>query len=829
MKLPLNNTTKYTKLPKDIEDTINIISNKVGEVESYRDLSKKYTDIVIAQIKEKEEHPNADKLAIYKITTGQDDIQVLAGDKTLEIGDKVAYIKPGGVIPSTYDNEPVKIKSVAMRGKKSNGMMCSEKELDIGPDHEKVLRLPSDAPVGENFAKYYKLDDTIVDIENKALTNRGDLFGILGLSRELAGAQGIKFESPDWYHKFQIALEPSEVCLNLDIDNQAKTLCPRYCAIAMTDVKIQESPIWLKSILLKSGIKPVNNIVDITNYLMIVTGQPLHAFDYDKVVKTDTEQADMAHIVIRTAKPEESIHALDGNIYELHDRHLVIANSQHPIAIAGVVGGQDTEIDENSRNIILESANFDRYSLRKTSMNLGIVTEASTRFTRSQSPEYCDLIIAKAVELITEIADGKLASTLIDSYSNPRDKQIVTLNTERLQKKLGINISQKEISHILENIEYEIVKSENNYLTVKVPAFRQDIEIEEDIYEDIIRIYGYDKLKPKLPTRAIKSSTKSKMITLKDNIRNILSNSGCNELISYSFTNQKLLKLVNQDIDWCYKLKNPLSKDLELMRPSIIQSLLEKARLNTEQGIPTFAIYEMGISHQKDSLDDEKLPLEEWKLALLLSDGSNSIDGNPYYQAKRYLEKILNGINVENIEYTLLPDCDFENLPKWVKVVADSFEPNSTSIVTVKVGKSKKIVGILGEIGLTVKKNLSLNDFTAGFEINLEDLLLLDNNRKRQLEESRFPYITQDICFVVPQRITYMELFNKVNSTVSRENLRSKIECIDIYSKEDSTDRNITLRISVSDIKKTLTDKDYQHIRENIEKALKKLNINILQ
>jgi phenylalanyl-tRNA synthetase beta chain len=829
MRLPLNSAKKYTQLPKDVKDTIDIISNKIGEVVSYRDLSEKYKNIVIAQIKEKKEHPNADKLAIYTITTGGDEIQVLAGDKTLEIRDKVAYIKPGGIVPSSYDNEPVKIESVEMRGEKSNGMMCSEKELDIGSDYEKVLRLPSDALVGENFAQYYKLNDIIVEIENKGLTNRGDLFGILGLSRELSGAQGIKFESPNWYKKPQIRLEPDEICLNLDVDNQAEPLCPRYSAIAMTNVHVKESPIWLKSILLKSGIKPVNNIVDITNYLMIITGQPVHAFDYDKVINTDTKQADMAHIVIRTARPEENIHALDGNIYELNDRHLIIANSQHPIAIAGIIGGQDTEIDKNTKSIILESANFDKYSLRRTSMDLGIVTEASTRFTRSQSPEYCDLIIAKAVELISEIADAKLASTLIDSYPSPQKEKGVTLNLEKLRKKLGINISEEEISQILKNIEYEIIKNENNYLTVKVPPFRQDIDIEEDIYEDIIRIYGYDKLKPQLPTREIKSITKSEIITLKENIRNILSNSGCNELISYGFTNQKLLNLVNQDINWCYKLKNPLSKDLELMRPSIIQSLLEKAKLNTEQGISTFTIYEMGISHQKDLLNDEKLPLEEWKLALLLTDDSNSIDGNPYYQAKRYLEKLLHGLNIENIEYVLLPDYNFENLPKWIKVVANSFEPNSSAILIAKVGKTEKAVGILGEINLVVKKNLSLNDFTAGFEINLEDLLHLRNRNKQHLTESRFPYITQDICFVVPQKVTYTELYRKVNTILSKENLRSNIECLDIYSKKNENKRNITLRISVSNTKKTLTVKDFQKIKKNIEKAVRKLSINILQ
>lgn len=830
MKLPLNTTKKYTEIPPTINGTIEILANGVGEVESYKDLTSKYKNILIAEIKEKKEHPNADKLAIYLINIGEKgDIQVIAGDKSLEVGDRVAYIKPGGIVPSTYESEPFEIKSVEMRGEISNGMMCSEKELDIGPNHDKVLRLPKDAQVGESFADYYELDDTVIEIENKALTNRGDLFGILGLSRELAGAQGIQFKSPNWYKEIQTELEPEELCLNFDVDNQAEALCPRYCAIAMSDIRMKESPIWLKSILLKSGIKPVNVVVDITNYLMMVTGQPLHAFDFDKVVETDTDQADMAHIVIRTADPEETIHTLDDKVYELNDRNLVIANSAHPIAIAGVIGGVDTEIDENTKNIILESANFDKYNLRKTSMQLGIVTEASTRFTRSQSPELCDNIIAKAVELIEELTDAKLASTLIDSYANPEEPELVTINTTRMRERLGVDTTDNEVTKILEDIEYQNIEIDGEYISVQIPTFRQDIEIEEDVYEDIIRIYGYNQILPILPLKKIKATTRTAMSSLKSDIRDILSNSGTNELISYSFTNVDLLNKVNQDVDSCYKIRNPLSGDLELMRPSILQSLLEKARLNTQKGIETFGIYEMGISHQKDVLNKEKLPLEEWKLSLLFSSTETKIEGSPYYQAKRYLQKVLEKLNIRNIEYTLLPDVDFENLPKWIKVISGSFEPNSSAIVSAKVGDTKLEIGIVGEIALDVKDSLTLNSFTSGFEINLQSLLLIKPEPRRKENESKYPYITQDICFVVPDKVTYQELNKKVKDVVTKDTLRSELECLDIYKEENTDTRNITLRISISSIEKTLKDRDFKKLREEIEKSIKKLNISMLQ
>jgi phenylalanyl-tRNA synthetase beta chain len=598
----------------------------------------------------------------------------------------------------------------------------------------------------------------------------------------------------------------------------------------MSNISMKESPIWLKSILLKSDIKPINVVVDITNYLMILTGQPLHAFDYDKVIKTDTAQADMAHIVIRTAKPKESIHALDGNIYELNDRNLVIANSENPIALAGAIGGKETEIDENTTNIILESANFDKYNLRRTSMDLGIVTDASTRFTRSQSPQLCDKVISKAAQLIKELAKGELSSTLIDSYPVPRDSKIVTINIEKMREKLGIDISNENVINLLENIEYNIIEIKENYLTIEVPPFRQDIEIEEDIYEDIIRIYGYEKITPILPTKKIHATTRPAINKIKQEIRSILANSGANELISYSFTNTELLNLVNQNIDDCYKIKNPLSKDLELMRPSIIQSLLEKAQLNIQQGIETFSIFEMGISHQKGLLDKDNLPLEEWKLSYLFTDSKNLIDGNSYYEAKRYLEKVLYQFTGNPLHYTLLADSDFENLPKWIKSISGSFEPNSSAIVEIKVGDSKITLGIVGEISTTVQKNLSLNNFTSGFEINLEKLSQLQTNSTTEiLIESKYPYITQDICFIVPNKITYSELYKIVTKSIDKDKVRFDIKCLDIYQKDDNKDRNITLRISISNTEKTLNDKDFQKIREKLEKNIKKKNISMLQ
>ncbi len=382
---------------------------------------------------------------------------------------------------------------------------------------------------------------------------------------------------------------------------------------------------------------------------------------------------------------------------------------------------------------------------------------------------------------------------------------------------------------ILKDIEYKIVKIEENYMTVEVPKFRLDIEIEEDVYEDIIRIYGYDKLTHILPKRDISATFKPEIVNIKSRVRAILSNSGCNELVSYSFTNIDILKSVNQNPDISFKISNPISKDLDLMRPSILVSLLQKAKINTQTDISTFCIYEMGISHQKNSLDKEKLPLEEWKLSLLFTDSSEKVDGNSYYQAKRYLEKVLDSFKISNLKYTLLSDVDFESLPSWIKNIAGSFESNSSALVSVRVGESRVVLGILGEIELGLKRDFGLNPFTSGFEINLEQIAFLNKSSIRNLKESKYPYITQDICFVVPDVVTYQELYDKVEKALKDDKLRSYINCIDIYKKENSQSRNITLRISLSNTEKTLTDKDFKKIREKIDKNVQKLEISMLQ
>ncbi len=820
MKLPLNSIKQFSECKLDLEKILNNISTKIGAIEGYTKYSEIYEGIYIAQIVKKEQHENADKLAVYEITIGENEnIQVVAGDISLREGDKVAYIKPGYIVPSTYgSSQEIKIKAVNMRGITSNGMLCSEKELNIGSNHTQVLVLDTDANVGETFGKYFDFDDVVIDIENKALTNRGDLFGIIGLARELSAAQGIAFESPPWYKNDVIDIDFGNDKLPIKVNNRISNLCPRYMCVTIDNVKIDKSPVWLQSLLLRSGFKPINNIVDIINYIAILTGQPLHAFDYDKLVKGDPNSNNKAHLTVRLANDGEKIHTLDNALIELTENNLIIADSTNPIAIAGVIGGIDTQIDENTTKVIIESATFDRFSIRKSSMELGIFTEAVTRYTRGQDPNYCLPNLLKTISLIKELTQGDIASDLVDIYPNPKPSEVITIDINKLNIHLGINLSREDISKILKDLEYQINENskEIEFLTVTPPKFRTDLYIQEDIYEDIARVYGYENIVSRLPLIEIKPTTLNKNLHLKKEIRNILSNSGCNEVNTYSFTSSDLIQKSNQDPNLAYHIKNSLSPELSLMRVSLLSSLLEKAQLNTAQNISPFCIYEFNIPHQKGYTDNFALPKEQWHLSMFFSSNENLLEGNPYYQIKRYFEKIVNTLKIPQLRYDLISESTQLELPIWIKNILPTF--NKDSAVLIKYFKDDKdiILGVMGNIDSNVKKNFKLPQYCAGLEINIEELSKLLFKNYKYIPISKYPSIWQDITFIVSKDTKYQDIVNTVKQLIDSKNRHCKVECLDIYQKETET-KNITLRVTIEHNTKTLTYKEFEKIKRKLE------------
>ncbi len=825
MRVSTNLLKQFGNITVNDDEIVKLIQSHIGEVEYSHNLSQDYKDIVIAEVVEKKDHPDADKLAIYQIGCGEkESIQVVAGDKNLNIGDKVAYMKVGSTLPYSLRTEekPVKIKSVKLRDVTSNGMLGSERELNIGPDHERVLTLPHDAPVGENFSKYYNLDDTIIEIENKALTNRADLFGVLGISRELTAILGNKFESPAWYLNEEADLNPETTCLNIEIINDAEAICPRYTAIVLDQIKVKESPIWLKSILIKCNIRPVNNIVDITNYISLLTSQPLHAFDFDKLLSHDPNSKNSVSINIRMARAEEKMLGLDDKLYNLDEKTMVIADSTNPIAIAGIIGGKDTEVDYNTNRIVLESANFNKTSIRRTSMRLGIFTEAATRFKHDLDPNQCRAVLVKAVDLIKEDStETEVASKIIDIYHEQLKLETIQIDPDNLNRILGTEISTEEISSLLTNLEFQVrekklkekIGGKRKYLYVTPPNWRRDINIKEDIYEDIGRIYGFNNIKIELPSKKIQPPSPNRIVEIKKEVREVLSNSGANEMVSYSFVDDNSFRNCNLDNNLAYKIKNALSPELSLMRTCILQSLLVKAQENIQRGESIFSIYEMNIAHLNNYIHEDKLPIEHWYLSLLLTDLNSKESTSAFYVVKKYLEKLLKAMGIFDVQYDLVADSSEIDHPPYIRNLLGVFDPNRSAILSV-AGVS---LGIIGEINREVKENFKLPAFTAALEINLDELVKIKKGSRKYKGQSVYPPFTQDLCFEMMSDIKYEQIKNEITHILEKKKLSDSLECVDIYQDSSSTDKKrITIRITASDYNKTLNEEEIKNIIKEI-------------
>lgn len=826
MKVSINILKQLGNIEQASIDIVKAIKEHLGEVESIQDLASDYENIIIAEIAEKAEHPNAEKLGVYQLNIGPEDrVQVLAGDKTLNVGDKVAYLKPGAKIPYTIYSEekPIVIEPRKMRDIMSNGMMGSEKELNLGPDHTSVMRLSKDALPGQPFAQYYQLDDCIIDIENKALTNRGDLFGLLGLAREITVIFGNAFKTPAWYLDQSKDLIPETSCLPIEITNDAEVLCPRYTAIVMDNVTVQESPLWLKSTLIKLGYKPINNAVDITNYISHLAGQPLHAFDYDKIVAKDPNGNGIVHINIRMAKDGESILGLDGKVHNLNDRVMVIADNTNPIAIAGIMGGAETEVDKNTKRIIIECANFDKTSVRKTSMMLGLSTEAATKFKHAISTEQCIPVLKETVREVQELAQGKIASDIVDIYPTPSIQKEITFSLENLRTLTGLDLSNETVLQILSNLEYEIPSEKDGNITVKAPYWRQDISIKEDIFEDVARIYGYNNIEPLLPTKTLTPARENGIYALKKSIRQLLSDNGCNETDTYSFTDTNTIGEAGLDPEKAYSLKNPLSPELSLMRTSLLPTLLSKAQYNIQEGIEKMGLFEMNLAHQKEYIDQDGLPIEDWHLNMILTSTEKRED-SAYYLAKAYTEKIL-GIAGINSSYKLIADTLEENIPEHIKYMLYMFDANSSALILYQ----GEIIGLLGEIDNKVKANFKLPKFTAGIDINLQKLLDVNSTSDANHRISKFPESRVDLCFEVDSNILYSDLHEIINKEINDDNLIGSIICLDIYQgKKDSPKKRITFRVSLRNMERTLNEKDLKEITATISNKVTKSTEGIL-
>lgn len=820
MKVSLNWVKQYTDVNVSVDELVQKVGAQLGEIEGVENLGEKYRGIVIVKIVACVDHPDSDHMHVCKIDDGgkvqnverdaDGYVTVVCGAPNVREGLLVAWLPPGSTVPESVGKEPFVLGARELRGVISNGMLASPRELALGDSHEGILEIDptewspnqKDIKPGADFAEVFGLNDYVIDIENKMFTHRPDCFGILGVAREIAGILGQQFTSPDWYGT--VGTFPEGSGLELTVTNEAPELVPRLMALTMKNVSVKPSPLWLQCQLVAVGQKPINNIVDVTNYIMLLTAQPTHAYDYDKL---------RGHALIaRTAKPGETITLLNHKTYELNPNDLVIADGEGPIGLAGIMGGGDSEVSDDTKNIVLECASFDMYTVRRSSMRHGVFTDALTRFNKGQSPLQNDHVLHLLMQSVQDVAGGEVAGPVADKNHLEGRQWVhppVPLTAEFINARLGLSLTADDVKTLLENVECTVAVV-GEEITVTAPFWRTDIETREDVVEEVGRLYGYDKLPLVLPTRSVKPVDKDPMFELKSRVREQLSKAGANEALTYSFVHGNLLEKVGQSPEHAYALSNALSPDLQYYRLSLTASLLDKIHPNIKAGYDEFVLFEMGKGHNLNQIDPATgLPAEFEMLEVIYASNRQPASGAAFYTAKTYLENLIGHFG-PSLEYR--PIEKEEDYP----VVKPYDHTRSAQIF---FAGTDTPLGMIGEYKQSVTRNLKLPKYVAGFGIGLMQL----QQNIPQFGTSyqplpRFPKVSQDITLKVAAEHTFAGVYEVVDRGFSMhmiDDTHNKLEALGIYQKEPDY-KQYTFRITCTGLNRTLTEQEVSGVLEGI-------------
>ena len=816
-----NDQCSADPMPKGINDLVDKIGAQLGAVETVIDLGKKYQGIVVAKVVSCNKHPNADKLSLCLIDDAKAVkgvkrdakglIEVVCGAQNVAAGQLVAWIPPGVTVPSTLDKDPFVLEAREIRGKISNGMIASLKELDLGDNHTGILEIDEPAKPGQPFTQVYDLDDYIIDIENKMFTHRPDCFGMLGVARELAGIQGMVFRSPRWYLSDKTSVNHKTDNKLLSVKNEVPKLVPRFMMQVVKNVKVQPSSMMIQSYLTRVGVRPINNIVDITNYLMLESAQPIHAYDYDKV--KGVSSGSQASITVRPAKQGEKLLLLGDKIITLEGGELVIATNKQAIGLAGVMGGAATEVDKQTKNIILEVGTFDMNTTRKTAMDHGLFTDAAARFTKNQSPWQNDRVLARTTDFIVRESGGLPARSIYDLKGKLPSPGKVKTTVSFINQRLGEDLSAAQIKKLLENVEFK-VETSGELLKIEAPFWRTDIEIPEDIVEEVGRLYGYDHLPLVLPTKDLAAAQRNPQLSFKQVIREILSGAGANEVLTYSFIHGSLMEKAGQDIKLAFHIKNALSPDLQYYRLSLTPSLLEKIHPNIKAGYGEFGLFELGQAHVRGVNDKEKLPAELDRLALVwAAKKADKTRGAPYYQVKHYLLYLAEKLGIGDFISVPLPEAQLS--ADW-RQAAKAFEPAHSAAVF----SGQIFLGLVGEPNSGLMAGLKLPAYTAQAELDLAALAVASTDVTYE-PLNRYPSLGQDMTLKVPASLDYAQVIDFVSNFLDKISLPKgyggNVSPLDIFQKpSNKAHKNVTLRIIMSHPERTLTTAEVNRLLDEL-------------
>ncbi len=802
MLISLNEIKKLVPEAAKVEtsELVKLIGSRLVEVEGTIDLAPKYAGIKIAKVVECEAIPET-HLHLCKIDAGEKDlIQVVCGAPNVHAGMLAVWIAPGCIVPETYGGENFKLSVRPLRGFDSHGMLAAADELALGEDHDGIVEIDPDfAKPGDSFAEKFELNDIILDIENKSLTHRPDTFGIIGFAREVAGILGAKFDEPSLdfggllvsqnltAEEFAKHVTDSE---RVSITVEDEKLCPRYSAavfaVSAADMEnaLDKHTYFTKDavFLAKAGMRSISKIVDATNITMLMTGQPLHAFDYDKFKAVGG--GGEPKIVVRAARSGEKLKLLDDSEIELNETDIVICSNDIPVALAGAMGGESTEIDGDTKKVILESATFSLYNLRKTQMSHGIFSEAITRFTKGQPVAGVVPALARCASMLLSSPDKIVDFEISGKDADPNE---VTISVAEINSLLGTDYDKDLIVRTLENVGFEVSCSDT--LHIKAPSWRTDIHIKEDIIEEAGRLLGYDNIKLDFPTRHFVGAEKNPLLELKTKLRDLLSGRfAAHELLTYSFVSKKLQENVGEKTDDSYEIINSISPELQCFRQSLIPSLLEKVRDNEKAGYHNFAVYELNqVSKKSFGKDADGVPVLKNHLAFVTT--------GDYYTAKAVLTELLSELGIKDVEIAKYSG----NLPY--------LEPLHSATVS----------GItLGEIKASVAKRLKISSPVSAFELDLDKLLAAIPPVSATVSKiSKFPSVERDLTIKVGNDVEFSACIEPILSIFKAKKLIVSIEPTSIYQSEKDT-KNISFHLRFSSLDKTLENAEISDIMNEI-------------
>lgn len=813
MQLSLNWLKDYVSIPRSLtpEDLGLKLTTHTVEIDSVEKQAEKYEKIVVGEILEIKKHPNADKLQLAVISVKKGESQeIVCGAPNIKPGQKVPVALLGAVLPNGME-----IKSVEIRGIKSNGMLCAEDELGLGEDHAGILILNENAKLGQNLAEYLKLEDVIFEVDNKSITHRPDLWSHYGIGREIAAFLDIKMQK-DYKDLKAENMKIKNENTKLDVKVEDQKLCPRYVGIVMDGIKIESSPKWLQERLIAVGLRPICNIVDITNYVMLELGQPMHAFDVAQIATNlDTNSHELkvgteCKIVVRRAKKGEILETLDGEKRKLDEEMLVIADSEKPVAIAGVMGGYNSEISDNTTSIIFESANFDFISIRKTSAKLGLRTDSSMRFEKALDPNLCETAIIRAVELVREICPGaRVVSRVVDEKKFELNRGPINLSLGWVKKIIGQEIKDERIISILTSLGFDIER-DGDGLKVTVPTWRatRDISIPEDLVEEIARIYGLDNLEPVMPKIQIMTPQKDELKEFIRKAKNVLTGpiKFC-EVSNYSFVGEEQIKKIGLDYSGHIRLANPIAGHQTLLRQSLAPNLFNTIKFNQAR-YSEIKIFEVGSVYlsniegniKKNVGGEENLPYQEKRLAIAIA-GSGRDD---YF-------RVLKGYN----EYFC---SEFGVKITWEPIETPVAWANSKRSAKIKVGGI--LVGMISELKNEIAKSFGIKKSVVLSEISLEKLLnaISGQSTKKYRPFEKYPPVIRDLAFVVNEKV----LYNDIRDEIMNFHEYIKVaDLFDVYTGEKlgKSKKNLAFHI-IYQADKTFRASEIDEIQKQLIKKL---------